>query len=502
MGARDFTLADVAARNSELWGERTAFLYGDERVSHAAHFERVQRLAAGLAAAGVRPGERVAIISRNNQEFVELIGAAAVAGAIIVPVNWRLADEEIAYILDDSEPVLVIADEAQQPRLAAISEARDATLPSYGIGTLHAGFAPVSALYGEPQEAQAEVAADQPFVMLYTAATDGRPKGALISHGGLLSGSEEPLRCWGVTEQDVNLAILPLFHLAGLVMLVITQRAGGASAIFDDFDAAAVVQAVRACKGSLLGEFPPVLDTLLNTAQPGDLDSLRVVVGLDTAETIGRLEREWPKAAFWSVFGQSETSGFVTLSPHAARPGSAGRPTLQARVRVVDEYDRLLPPGQTGEIVVRGPGVFLGYWKRPQDSEFTLRNGWHHTGDLGQFDEDGYLWYKGRTPAKELIKSGGENVYPSEVEQVIAAHPAIAEVSVIGVPDQTRGETIKAICVLRPGCSASETEIADFVAARIARFKRPKYVAFVESLPKQPNGLIDRGLVKERHAHG
>lgn len=501
MGARDFTLADVIARNGELFGDRLAFVYGDEEVGHAAHHRRVAALAAGLSDAGVRPGDRVAIVSRNNREFVELIGAAAMAGAVLVPVSWRLSDDEVAWVIEDAEPALLVADEAQQPRLAAMHAARGWTVRCLGVGG--GAFEPMSALYGDPSAGEhPEVAADQPCIMLYTAATDGRPKGALISHAGLLSGADEPLRRWSLSQDDVNLGVLPLFHLAGLMILVATQRAGGASVVLVDFDAAGLAQIARERRGTLLAEFPPILDQLLDAAAPGDLSSLRAVVGLDSPQTIARLERDWPGARFWSVFGQSETSGFVTLSPYAEKPGSAGRPALQWRVRVVDDYDRPLPAGQAGEIVVRGPGVFLGYWKRPQESAFTLRGGWHHTGDMGAFDDDGYLWYKGRTPAKELIKSGGENIYPSEVEQAIAAHEAIAEVSVIGVPDPTRGEAVKAVCVLRPGFRASEQEIADFVAGRIARFKRPRHVRFVEALPKLDNGMVDRGRLRELYADG
>ena len=339
--------------------------------------------------------------------------------------------------------------------------------------------------------------ASDPFIILYTAATDGRPKGAMISHAGLLAGSGEPFRQWSAEADDVNIGVLPLFHLAGLMMLIITQRAGGSSILFADFNPADICRAAREGRGSLLAEFPPILDNLLDTAGPEDLAHLRVVVGLDSPETIERLERSWPKAKFWTVFGQSETSGFVTLSRYSERPGSAGRPTAVAHVHVVDESDQPLPVGQTGEIVVRSPSVFLGYWRREGETEFTLRNGWHHTGDLGAFDEDGYLWYKGRTAAKELIKSGGENVYPVEVEQAIAAHEAVDSVSVIGVSDTLRGETIKAICVLKDGATVSDTELSDFVGERIARFKRPKIVQFVEALPRLANGSIDRNKVKE-----
>lgn len=503
MGARDFTLADVVKRNAETFGDHLAFVFGAEEVTHAQHLSRVTKLAGGLASAGVGPGDRVVIVSRNNRQFVELYGAAAIVGALLAPVNWRLASDEIAYIVEDCQPKLLMADDEQSPRIEQIRSARNWTVRCFGIDAASGAFEDVETLYdGDGIAAAAEISADAPCVLLYTAATGGRPKGALVSHNGLLFGTEELLRSWALSAADVNLGILPLFHLAGLIMMLAIQRAGGATVVFAGFEAPAVLATARDRKASLLAEFPPILETLLDAAATGDLSALRVVVGLDSPETIAKLEREWPGATFWAVFGQSETSGFVTMSPYAERPGSAGKPTVLNRVRVVDDLDRPLAPGQVGEIAVRGPSIFHGYWKCADDTAFTLRNGWHHTGDLGTFDDDGYLWYKGRSPVKELIKSGGENVYPSEVEQVIAAHEGVAEVAVIGIPDKKRGEAIKAICVLRPNFLVTQDEIADFVAERIARFKKPRRVAFVESLPKLENGAIDRAKVKEIHTVG
>ena len=501
MGARDFTIADVVSRNAEMFADRVAFVCGERSTTHRNHHDRVVAIAAGLAHAGVSRGDRIAVLARNSIEFVELIGAAAFAGAVLVSLNWRLADGEIAYMLEDSRPSHLVADAGQQERvLALLGETRPRLI---GIGACLDGFAPFEELARQGGPAPADVArADDPCIMLYTAATDGHAKGALISHAGLLAGSAEPLRAWSIGADAVNLGILPLFHLAGLMMTLVAQRAGGSSVIFPDFDPDEVARAARQHRGSLLAEFPPILDKLLDAAGPDDLSHLRAVLGLDSPQTIERLGKEWPKAEFWSVFGQSETSGFVTLSRYSERPGSAGLPVVSAHVRVVDEAERPLPTGETGEIVVRSPGVFLGYWGRGGDTEFTLRGGWHHTGDLGAFDADGYLWYKGRTAAKELIKSGGENVYPIEVEQTIATHEAVAEVSVIGVADSLRGEAIKAVCVLRPGFSLTGDQLCDYVGERIARFKRPRQVEFVAALPKKADGGIDRARVKELHGDG
>jgi long-chain acyl-CoA synthetase len=237
----------------------------------------------------------------------------------------------------------------------------------------------------------------------------------------------------------------------------------------------------------------------LNQSQPEQLASLRCVTGLDTPSTIERFETECPNAVFWSAFGQSETSGLASLSPYRDRPKSAGRPLFWRSMAVVDGDDRLKPIGEPGEIVVRGPTVFKGYWNRNADNIVTFRNGWHHTGDIGYFDIDGYLWYTGRAPEKELIKTGGENVYPAEVENAIRQHPAIAQVVVIGVPDLQWSEAIKAVCLLRVSKKVTADEIIDFVSEKIARYKRPKHVVFVDNLPTTAAGEVDRAAIKATH---
>jgi acyl-CoA synthetase (AMP-forming)/AMP-acid ligase II len=375
---------------------------------------------------------------------------------------------------------------------------------SYGIGRTDGPFAPYADLLdGADQSAlpAPHSDADAGLVMIHTAAVGGRPRGALLSHANLIAASAQLLHYWSLTPDDVNLGVLPLFHVAGLGMLLAAQYAGGASVILPKFDAGTALDAIHRHRVTMLAEFPPILTTLLDAAEirPEELSSLRIATGLDSPETITRFERLCPQARFWSVFGQSETSGFVTMGRFRERPGAAGQPTFLATVAVLDDADSPVAPGEVGEIAVRGPTVFKGYWRCDADNAFAFRNEWHHTGDQGTFDADGYLWYRGRSPAKELIKPGGENVYPAEVERAIAAHPAIEEVVVIGVPDAQWGEAVKAVCSCKSGQTATAQEIIDFVGARIARYKRPKFVAFVDAMPKTAAGAIDRAKVKEAH---
>ena len=252
-----------------------------------------------------------------------------------------------------------------------------------------------------------------------------------------------------------------------------------------------------------VSDFPPVLVNLLDAAQKlgSKLPSLKHVSGLDAPPTIQRLHDE-TQAQFWTGFGQSETTGFVSIQRVRDKPGAAGRPIAVCRLRLVDDYDREVPTGTPGEIVVRGPVVFQGYFGQPDVTAYTLRNGWHHTGDVGRFDEDGWLHYVRRKPEKELIKPGGENVYPAEVESVIVQMDGVGAACVYGIPDVKWGEAIKAIVEVRPPDRYSAQQVVDFVGSKIARFKRPHAVAFTDALPRTADGAVDREAVKSRWGTG
>jgi len=247
-------------------------------------------------------------------------------------------------------------------------------------------------------------------------------------------------------------------------------------------------------------DFAPVLASLLEESQKKstDLSSLRVVVGIDTSDNIEKYQAV-TGGTFWCVYGQTETSLLATLGAYNDRPGSAGRVLPLAEVRLMNDYDKEVPLGQVGEITMRGPMVFKGYWNLPEDTAYTLREGWHHTGDMGRFDEEGFLWYAGRKAEKELIKPGGENVYPAEVEKVILQHPAIEKVVVFGVPDPKWKEGIKAVCELKKGHTLDPQALIDFVGERIARYKKPQYVEFVNAIPLREDGTPDRQKVKASH---
>lgn len=500
MSLRSFTLHDLIVRNAERHATRPAFVDDGACLTHAEFAVRAERLAAGLAEAGVRVGDRVAVLAHNGQAYLDLFGAVARLGAIVVPVNWRLSAEEVAYVIADTAPrVLVVAPEL----LALTARARlDSVLQvTTGVDAV-AGWRTLTDLYREDLRVPAAAIDDGAgFAIVHTAAVGGQPRGALLTHRGLLTAAFKSVHAWALTPGDVQIGVLPLFHLAGIGMTLALMAAGGSSALLARFDPKAVVGVVDGRGGSVMGSFPPMLSAVLDAAAQSNstLKALRVVSGIDVPETLERFATACPHADFWVAYGQTETSGSVSLARYRERPGSAGLPVEQHAVSLVDDDDCPVPAGATGEIVVRGPMVFAGYWGCDEDNAFTFRGGWHHTGDMGCFDADGYLWYKGRSPAKELIKPGGENVYPAEVERALCEHAEVTEAVVFGVPDAQWGEAVKAVCVRTPGSVLAAEALIEFVGQRIARYKKPKHVVFVDALPRPAGGRVDRAAVKAAH---
>ncbi|MGD2252912.1 MAG: AMP-binding protein [Anaerolineales bacterium] len=499
MGLRDLTLYHILVHNARTAGPQPAVITPKQTLSHQAFLERVDQLAAGITSRGVAKGDRICILAQNAAEYLELYGACAKTGAIAYPINWRLSAEEIQHVFALAEPQMLVVGAAHAPQLEGLDTSGLKARAVLGEGSIK-GFEPLAKLYAGPAGQPEDLHSDDPFAIISTAAIAGVPRGAVLTHGNMLMAGCQLIASLALTSDDRHLAALPLFHITGLGMSLATLQAGGANVVTEGFDPAAASKLIDDHNVTLLADFPPVLSMLLDARQEskGKWNSLRYVLGLDAPDVIQRLHTE-TKAKFWTGFGQSETTGVVTLMPVEERPGAAGRPLPVAQVRCINQDGAEMPVGETGEIAVRGPLVFAGYWRDPDATHYAFRNGWHHTGDLGKFDADGYLYYAGRKPEKELIKSGGENVYPAEVERVIQEMPEVSAVCVIGVPDEQWGEAVKAVVELVSGASLSPGDIADAVASRIASFKKPRYVDFVEDMPRDASGEIDRQAVKEAH---
>jgi long-chain acyl-CoA synthetase len=498
MKVRSYTVYDIYKRNATLFKKRVAIQSENEKVTYGELFEQANRVAGWLNEQGIRKGDRIAVLAKNDPQFFPLLGGIAAAGAIMVPINFRLSPEEIGYNMTNTEPAMIVVDPDFEKVISDLRSSFPFLKTFVTFGTGGGSYTPFSSLLKSQPVDPVELDGDDPFVIMHTAAVQGKPRGAIISHHNLVFCTIQNLAFMNLTREDSYLNILPLFHIAGMFGALVIMHVGGRNVMIAKFDPKLAGKLIDQEKISLIGEFPPILLQLIDEQAKGEctLSSLKNVLGIDMQETIKRFEN-LGFGQYWLVYGQTETMGLTSVCSNREKPGCTGKPGPLVNIKIVDEFDKEVETGKVGEILVQGPLVFLGYWGEEELSKHTFREGWHHTGDAGRLDEEGYLWFAGRKAEKELIKPGGENVYPVEVEKVILEHPAVSEVSVIGVPDPKFGEGIKAVCVLKPTAKLSEKELIDFVAGKIARYKKPGYVQFVDGLPKKQDGSIDRPKVKE-----
>jgi acyl-CoA synthetase (AMP-forming)/AMP-acid ligase II len=499
MGLYDFTLYDVIVRNARLYQNKPA--WQDVDSGHSLTFGQIKSLvnmqASALGQAGCQKGDRIGVVGKNCLEYFLIYGAAAALGAIVLPVNWRLSAKEAAYVLNDGEPRWVFAD---NDNTEWTGQVRSQLSGDVRFFNLVPNQGPFDALEIPPEADDfnpVSVGWDDGFVIIHTAAVTGNPRGALLSQGNLLCSHMHLMHCMGLTPNDVHLNALPLFHVAGLFMAFCAFHTGCLTLNLPKFDAAKMVGLIAEHHASFMFTFAPMLKSILDAQEQdhADITSLRAVMGLDRPEIIERYQKV-SKGKFYCMYGQTETSMLASLGEYNDAPGSAGRPITLAAVQLMDESDQPMAPGEVGEITMRGPMVFKGYWGLEADNAHTFRNGWHHTGDLGRMDKAGVLWYAGRKSDKELIKPGGENVYPAEVEKAVLEHPDVAQVVIFGVPDPKWKEGIKAVCVLCAGAALQPRDLIAFVGERIARYKKPQYVEFVEAFPLKQDGSVDREQVK------
>ena len=503
MHVHGFTVYDMIARGAFVYGDAPAVLHGDRQLSFREFRRQVDALAGGLVALGIGKGDRICVLAQNDTAYLELYGACARQGIVAYPINWRLTAQEVERVVDRAAPRMMVVDASTLPVVAGWPKEKPSVAHWYQFGEASGpAFKPFAALYrtASPPPRPA-VSADDPFAVISTAAVDVIPRGAVLTHANMIAANLTAMASIGYTAADRYLLALPLFHITALGGAIAHMHAGAASVLVSRFDAEEAVRLIDRHAVTHVSDFPPVLTNLLDAAEKlgSRLPSLKHVSGLDAPQTIERLHAQ-TRAQFWTGFGQSETSGFVTLQRVRDKPGAAGKPVPVCDVKLVDDDDREVDVGTPGEIVVRGPLVFQGYFDQADVTAYTLRNGWHHTGDVGRFDADGYLYYVKRKPEKELIKPGGENVYPAEVETVIMQLPGVRGVCVYGIPDAKWGEAIKAVVEVTDGRYTAQ-QVSDFVASKIARFKRPHAVAFTDALPRTAEGVVDREAVKAKWGH-
>ena len=461
---------------------------------------RIARSAGALRALGVREGDRVAWLGQNHPRMLELLFACARLGAMLVPLNWRLVPAEHARALADCTPAALFAQ-------AGFAEALDGVATRVPhrlvVGGPVAGWTDADALLdvAPPTAPRIGDADDVPVLLCYTSGSTGAPKGVLLTQRAVLYNAVNSTQMHDLTRADRVLTTLPLFHVGGLCIQTLPALHAGATVVLHaKFDVAATLAAIARERITLTVLVPAQLDMLLaHEAWPAtDVSSLRAI---STGSMIvpernyrGVHARGIP---LMQVYGSTETGPIATyvIAPDASRkPGSAGKPAVHCEVRIVDAEGRDAAAGASGEILVRGPNVMTGYWNAPEASAAALAGGWYHSGDIGHRDDDGFLWIDGRRT--DLIISGGENIYPAEIENLIAESPDIAEVAVVGRPGGKWGETVVAVVVPREGRVLSEGDVLRLLDGRVARFKHPREVVFLPALPRSALGKVRRDALK------
>jgi long-chain acyl-CoA synthetase len=495
--------------------DKIASICGSTRLTFKEVDERVNRLSSALARLGVGRGDRVAVLSLNCHRFYEFYYGVAQLGAVIVPINFRLPPHEVKYIIDHSGSRVVVVDQALLPVIEAIRASLDSADHFILMGDERCeGYLSYEELLasGTAKFDAPEVNDEELLGLFYTSGTTGEPKGVMLSHRNMLANIANSEGVYNYFLTDIYLHAAPMFHLADGAA-VFTHTANGATQAFiPRFDPKQVLETISRDRVSLIVLVPTMINFLLH--QPDldsyDLSSLRHVTygASPIAPDLLRRAMKVFDCSFGQGYGLTEASPLLTvltaddhLLPGTAgerRLASCGRPVPGVDVRVVKEDGSDAKPGEVGEIIARGPNIMLGYWKRPDATEDVLRDGWLHTGDLATVDEDGYIYLVDRK--KDMIVTGGENVFSTEVEAVLYAHPAVKEAAVIPIPDPDWGEAVHACVVLRDGAQATSEELVEFCRHRLANYKVPHSIEFIDGeLPKGGTGKILKKQLRERH---
>jgi acyl-CoA synthetase (AMP-forming)/AMP-acid ligase II len=512
MYASDYTsLADVVRPAGGARRDKVALIFEDRNTTYADLDRAANGIAKELIRLGVGPGDRVAVLSKNNAAYVELLFGVAKAGAALVPLNWRLAQPEVEFILSDSEPVVLFVERGLEP-LAAGAARSIRTVGFEQKGEIAYDGFEIAA--GADVDPGVPVGRDDLAMIVYTSGTTGHPKGAMIANRNFerhcdLDSPATP--AWaGVARDEVCLNVLPLFHVGGLEMILRPLFTGATVILHRLFDPDLMLTDIVRYGVTMTGLVPTALQMLLENPRAALTDFTTLDKFLYGAAPIpvpllqDALDRM--HCNFIQSYGMTEANGScVMLAPehHNDRDASclrsAGKPMFGAQIRIVDANGRQLPTGQIGEISVRSNGVMLGYWRQAAATAETIEpDGWLHSGDAGFLDADGFVYVCDRV--KDMICSGGENIYPTEVESAIFSHPAVAEVAVVGVPNRRWGETVHAVLTLKPGMSVDGDEIIRWSRERIAAYKSPRTVEVVNELPKNAAGKLLRRELRARAA--
>jgi len=504
----------IPRKHAKLDPDFECLVFEEHRLTWKVLDERVDRLVTGLLSLGIKAGEHVAILAQNSHHFVEFYYACSRGGFVAVPLNWRLSDDELVYIIGHSEASALLVGEEYIEAVDRLRNMFSEVREYVSLDGSNEGMKNYEELLTDSsaQEHKGEDDEDAMFLLMYTGGTTGLPKGVMLSNRNIMTAALGCLFAMSITKEDITCMILPLFHIAFWPVTVV-HFMGSKAVISKKFDLGYVLETIQNEKCTHVNIVPTIASFLLTfpDLDKYDLSSLRVITYAGSPmpfEVLMKLKDRFPNLDLGQGYGLTEAAPTVAILDQydhvraetendKKRLTSAGRECLVAEVRIKDEDGMDLTSDEIGEICVKGPNVMLGYWKNPEQTAEALRDGWLHTGDMATMDRDGYIYIVDRK--HDMIISGGENIYPREVEEVIYKHPAVAEVAVVGVPDDTWGESVKAVVVLKPDQSGTGEEIIQLCKDNLASYKKPKSVDFVDALPKTAIGKILRREVKSRY---
>ncbi len=500
-------IGDLAVQCARRYPSKKAFVYEGRSLTFYEFNQRVNKLADAILRLGLEPGSKVAVLSKNSPEMVEICFAAAKTGMVYVPLNFRLVPVELQFVINDAEIDILFVGDAFKKEVETIHN----DISVAHIIQMDGEYEPFLAT-GTADEPPVAVRQEDIFSIFYTSGTTGGPKGVVLTHDNFLAGVINNTIAYRLGPSDVCLHVQPFYHTMQKNMVLCQFYVGGTNVIMNNFDGHEFWKSVERDGITHMTLVYTGLVMVLDAFEEGkySIGSLKSYsVGGQTTPLpiLQRAVKLLGPDVVFVVYGLTEASPLLTYLPKEdvalagvglKRLASVGKELFSCHVRVVDGDGNDVKPGQMGEIIARGPNVMKGYWKRPEETAKTFDGGWLHTGDMATVDEDGYIYVVDRK--KDLIISGGENISPHEIEDVLHLHPAVQECAAIGVPDEKWGEQVKAIVVLKKGQQATEKELIQFCAERLARYKLPKTVAFAEGLPKDPVGKIQKKILREQYS--
>ena len=510
---------DLLTITSAIVPDRDAIIFDGNHMTFGELADRVNRLANAMGDLGVGAGDRVGVMQVNCNEHVETYFATAKLDAILVPINFRARSEELAFMLNDSGVKLIILGQRYQDMLRSIESELTTLEHRISLEGPGEGFLFYDDLLANASDEERFPTADEDDVtiIMFTAGTTGTPKGVMLSHDSFSSYILANVESVDMEFAEKNILTVPLHHIAGVQAVMAAIYGGRTLVLQRQFDEEGWMKLVQDEQVNRAMMVPTMLKRLMDqpTFKDYDLSSLQVITygaAPMPLEVIKKAIAEFPGTRFINAFGQTETASTITMLPpddhniseddpefekKLNRLSSIGKPLPDVEVRIVNEDGADVPQGETGEIVAKGQRLMKGYWNREEATKETLRGGWLYTGDLGFWDEDGYIFLSGR--ARDFIKRGGEMIAPEEVEQIIMSHPGVDEAAIIGIPDIEWGERVRALVVKKPGAELSMQDVVEHCRPRMAGFKRPEDVVFVDELPRNPMGKVLKRVLREEY---